>query len=219
MQPVEAALRTTRLRCVVYGVLLSAASASSLLALPAGYREDFNGCAAEPDEAERKRCCTKTTNDCYDECIRLHGESGQVSLACRADCLSKSVGCQLGTKIPEAIDWPEHPGLEVPWVRVEGGSLVVERGVELKRSDRSVVIEMRGDEAHAKLADCLAIVAACECPSGRQTGGSDGAYCRPTVGSERVECTICTASSGSEKCEPCAQCTPVVLAVERCEPP
>ncbi len=121
-----------------------AASGLAVLALPRGYKEDFNGCATQsPNTTERERCCKETYKDCLAQCSKNFADDPSGELFCAADCTGAVDQCKKGNAIPLRPGWPGEFGVEVPGLTVEGDRAVPEKGYDFVTSRSAVLVELR----------------------------------------------------------------------------
>ena len=158
-----------RLICVSLSTLfIVAIPATSVLGLPTGYREDFNGCSQHTNLEERKTCCQLTKTQCNSQCDTLHtnkklGPGGWI--ICGLDCDDANKSCVKGDEIEKRIDWPGQPGIQIPGVFVDDDRIVSDKGFTLNASTTSVVIEIQVDKGREETSTCMAAVATCNCPA------------------------------------------------------
>jgi hypothetical protein len=200
-------------------LLIVVVSVTSVLGLPPGYREDFNGCSSQQDAEKRATCCDEVARDCDGVCKESY-DDGKIGpgawIMCGWDCDDAKDSCKKGEAIKERIDWPGRPGLQIPGVFIDDKRIVTEEGVGLGLSTRSTVIEIRPDDADREASTCTAVVATCQCPLKGLEYEAIGMECRPVVTSGVVECRICPAEKSSEGCQSCDACVPEILSVRPC---
>jgi hypothetical protein len=200
-------------RFAVY-LALVAASGFAVLALPRGYKEDFNGCATQsPNAADRDRCCTETYTDCDAQCLKDFANDPDGAIFCQAGCANAARQCKDGKAIPFRPAWPGIFGAEVPGITIQGDRAVPEKGYDLVASPGAVLVELR---PRGMDGGCTAFVVACGCPAGAEARGQE---CRAWMEGTSTACRICPRGGAPSSCKPCPECRPEMLSAQECAAP
>jgi hypothetical protein len=193
---------------------LIAASGLAVLALPRGYKEDFNGCATQsPSQAERDRCCKETFDDCQAQCTKDWEANGTDPINCASDCTWAAIGCKKGETIPLKLNWPGISAVEVAGLSTEGGRTIPVPGYDLVASRTAVLVELR---AQGLDGGCTAFVVACNCPAGALARGQE---CRASIDGNATTCRVCPRGGAASACKPCPDCRPELLSAQACATP
>jgi hypothetical protein len=206
-------------RDILCALLIALIPATSVLGLPKGYREDYNGCSSQKDQEKRETCCDDVARDCREVCSNSYND-GKIGpggwIVCGSDCDDANDSCKEGSTVKAGVDWPGQPGLQIPGIYTDNNRIVSEEGIGLSISTRLTVIEIHSDEAKRGLSACAAVVATCKCPPNVLDYDTVGKECRVVVTAGVVECRICSTGNSSEACKPCDACAPVILSVWPC---
>jgi hypothetical protein len=193
---------------------LVAASGLAVLALPRGYKEDFNGCATQsPDATDRERCCKETGHDCLDQCLKDFAADPGGGINCQSECTDAFTKCKDGKTVRVSPDWPGISGADVPGLTIAGDRTRPEKGYDLVPSRSAVLVELR---ARGLDEGCAAFVVACQCPAGAEARGQE---CRAFVDGSATACRICPRGGAAQACKPCPDCRPEMLSAQACSAP
>ena len=193
---------------------LIAASGLAVLALPRGYKEDFNGCATQsPNAADRERCCKETAHDCDDQCLKDFAGDPDGGISCMSGCTDAFTKCKAGQTVRVNPDWPGIAGADVSGLTIEGGRAIPEKGYDLVASRSAVLVELR---ARGLDDGCTAFVVACQCPAGAEARRQE---CRARMDGSATACQICPRGGAAQACKPCPDCRPEMLSAQACAAP
>jgi hypothetical protein len=195
-------------------VALAAASGFAALALPRGYKEDFNGCATQsPNATERERCCKETYTDCTAQCSKDFAGNPNGEIVCAAECTGAVDKCRDGKVLALQPVWPGMFGVEVPGLAIKGDRTIPEKGYDLVTSRSAVLVELRAQGVDD---GCTAFVVACSCPVGAEARGQE---CQAWMDGSATACRICPRGGAVQTCKPCPDCRPEMLSAQKCAAP